>query len=279
VLEVQVNDARPRSPVQAPPPPGTRCAVGAGTGVAGALFPGNAALSDAQHEDFQNAIRWFSGTKLPDGRVLGNSLCLYESDGTQPIIDTLRRCLGRSVEMTGIELGCGEGGHTVRIAPLLKRLTCVEVRPANIVALLTRLFLYDIHNVDVRMGDVSVVGADWGRFDVLIHVGLLYHFINPVAHLMSLKGLASSIILRTHYGHDALSMPRLQIEHAGRQYSGYEWKEQGWSDPWSGVAPVSCWLSRDDIIAVLREVGYTKVEVVGDAPCRGLPLITIFAAM
>ena len=232
-------------------------------------------LTDNQYEDFQKLVPWFSGTKLPDGRILGNAK-LYETSNTQPILDAALRYLPGIEKMTGIELGCGEGAHTVNLAPLLKHLTCVEVRPANIVPLLTRLFVYDFKNVDVWMKDVSIAEPSWGKFDVMFHMGLLYHFINPVAHLHSLKGIAPRILMRTHYGRDSLTFPRTEIVHEGKRYPAYVYREHGWKDPWSGVEPVSHWLSTEVLVGLLQEIGYQKVEVVADTTYSNLPLITLY---
>ena len=233
-------------------------------------------LTDRDLQDFQQSHSWFCGTRLPDGRILGNKDRMHE--GNEPFFQTTREHLHLSGETSLIEFGAAEGHFSVFLAPMVKRLVCVEVRPRNVIALLTRLFVHDIRNVDVWLKDVSVVGPDWGRFDALFHVGVLYHLSNPVAHLLSLRGLADRLLLDTHYGTDDLPLPRGELEHQGKRYPGYLYRERGWQDPYSGVEPASCWLRRDVLLDLLTEIGYRQVTVLSDHLINGMPRFTVVAS-
>ena len=124
------------------------------------------------------------------------------------------------------------------------------------------LYVHDIHNVDVWLRDVAVVNAGWGKFDILFHVGVLYHLLNPVAHLFSLQGMADQLLLQTAYGTDALGFPRCAVKYGGKRYLGYLKQEHGWAAPYGGIGPVSCWLARDVLLELLHEIGYRQVDVV-----------------
>jgi Nodulation protein S (NodS) len=232
-------------------------------------------ISERDLLDFQEAFPWFTGTRLPDGRILGNPTRVREPD--DPVFQALPQQLDLSGEKTLIEFGCAEGTLTVYLAALVKRMVAVEVRPRNISALLTRLFAHDIHNVEVWLKDVSIVGPDWGKFDILFHAGVLYHLVNPVAHLFSLKGMADQMLLDTHYGADSLNFPRCTIEHAGNRYPGFIYREQGWSDPYSGIESASCWLRKELLLDLLREIGYSQVQIVRDYQIFGMPRFTVTA--
>jgi hypothetical protein len=232
-------------------------------------------ISERDLLDFQQAYPWFTGTRLPDGRILGNPERIKEQN--DPVFQVLTSHLKVSLESTLIEFGCAEGTLTVYLAALVKRMVAVEVRPRNISALLTRLFAHDIHNVDVWLRDVSIVGPEWGKFDILFHAGVLYHLVNPVAHLFSLKGMADQMLLDTHYGTDALTFPRCTIEHAGKRYPGFIYREQGWTDPYSGIENASCWLRKDLLLELLHEIGYSHVEVIRDYQIFGMPRFTVTA--
>ena len=232
-------------------------------------------ISDRDLQDFQQVFPWFNGTRLPDGRILGNQSRVRQED--DPVFQALPRHLNITPESSLIEFGCAEGTLTVYLAAMVKRMVAVEVRPRNICALLTRLFAHDIHNVEVWLKDVSLIGPDWGRFDILFHAGVLYHLSNPVAHLFSLKGLADQMLLDTHYGTDAINFPPCTVEHAGKSYPGYVYREQGWSDPFSGIEPASCWLPKALVLELLGEIGYSQVKVVRDYQMVGKPRFTVAA--
>jgi hypothetical protein len=232
-------------------------------------------LSDRELQEFQLAFPWFTGTRLPDGRVLGHEgLMIEESD---VVIQTFKHYLNFSRESTAIEFGCAEGTRTVYLAPLVKRLVAVEARPRNISALLTRLYVYDFRNVEVWLKDISIVGPDWGKFDILYHGGVLYHLINPIAHMFSLAGLADQLLLDTHYGTDQLGLQGCAIVFNGKRYPGYIYREKGWDDPYSGVADTSCWLNRLSLLELIQDIGYNHVNVVFDQPVTGMPRIILVA--
>jgi len=232
-------------------------------------------LSERDLQDFQQAYPWFTGARLPDGRVLGNYAKIKEEQDI--VIQTFKRELNVSPESTVIEFGCAEGACTVYLAPLVKRLVGVEVRPRNVSAMLTRLYVHDIHNVEIWLKDVSLAGPDWGKFDIAFHGGVLYHLVNPVAHLFSLKGLADQMVLDTHYGTDTLHFPHCAIDHGGKRYPGYVYRELGWGDPYSGIANASCWLPRDLLLELLHEIGYSQVKVISDFLVTGMPRIIVTA--
>jgi tRNA (mo5U34)-methyltransferase len=223
-------------------------------------------VSDRELEAFQKAFSWFTGSRLPDGRILGSRAPKFVKQDDDIVVQTLKRHFDVSRESTLIEFGCAEGNLTVYMAPLVKSLVAVDVRPRNITGLLTRLYVHGIRNVEVWLKDISLVGPQWGTFDILVHAGVLYHLLNPVAHLFSMKDLANQLLLDTHYGIDALHFPPCAVEYGGKRYLGYIYREHGWEAPYGGIGPVSCWLPRDLILGLLHEIGYSKIEVVYDDP-------------
>jgi hypothetical protein len=232
-------------------------------------------LTERELLDFQTSYPWFTGTRLPDGRILGKHDRIKES--TDPIFKIVKENLDLSSDKTMIEFGCAEGTLSVYLAPLVKKLTTVEVRPRNISALLTRLFVHDIHNVEAQLKDVSIIDDSWGKYDILFHAGVLYHLSNPVTHIYSLQGMAAQLLLDTHYASDKLNFPKIIITHNSKNYEAFSFKEQGWSDPYSGIDPTSCWLKKEMIIQLLTEIGYKQIEVKRDYEVFGMPRFTVVA--
>lgn len=221
-------------------------------------------LSERELQDFQTCFPWFTGTRLSDGRILGNKDRMKEKD--DPIFSILKDNFALK-DKTVIEFGCAEGTLTVYLAELVKKVISLEVRPKNIAALLTRLFVHGIHNVDVWLKDVSIA-ENW-KCDLLFHAGVLYHLSNPVEHLLSLKNVADELLLDTHYYTDDLNF--------SKSGDGYIYKDGDWANPYAGTSPDSCWLRKELIIKLLYEIGYKTVEIKRDYKVFDLPRFTIAA--
>lgn len=232
-------------------------------------------ISERDLLDFQTSFPWFTGTRLADGRILGNPDRIKES--TDPIFEIVKDHLDISDEKTMIEFGCAEGTLSVYLAPLVKKLIAVEVRPRNISALLTRLFVHGIDNVEAKLKDVSLIDKTWGTYDILFHAGVLYHLSNPVAHIYSLQDIAAQLLLDTHYASDKLNFPKVTIAHNGKNYEAFSFKEQGWGDPYSGIDSTSCWLKKETIIQLLSEIGFHKIDIKREYEVFGMPRFTVVA--
>ncbi len=234
-------------------------------------------LTDRELQDFQTVLDWKTGMRLPDGRALGvpgkrGKISAGIDFRVQAVAERLR-----SAGKTVLEVGCCEGIHTVQLAQVCKRVVAAEVRPKNIVGTLVRLFVHGATNVQVLMRDVRELDGRWGRFDIVFHVGVLYHLPDPVEHLFRVRGLGGDLLLDTHYGNDDTPFGRTTVHHAGRAYAAFQVGEAGWEDQFAGVEPTSLWLHRQALLDVLRDAGYVGVEVVRDRVERNGPRITILA--
>jgi hypothetical protein len=151
------------------------------------------------------------------------------------------------------------------------------VRPKNIVCTLTRLFVHEIQNVTVKLADVRFLDAKQGHFDVLFHVGVLYHLMDPVEHLFAIRDLAESLVLDTHVTLADTTFARDDIHYGGKTYRAHLYREGGWADVFSGVEPASRWLDQGALVEVLHDAGYASVEVVGERLERNGPRVCIVA--
>jgi tRNA (mo5U34)-methyltransferase len=234
-------------------------------------------LTDRQLADFSEAVSWDMAEKLPDGRVLGKvghaGATIGELDFRLAEVDRRLGLAGKTV----LELGSHEGQFTIQLAQRCKQVTAVEVRPKNVVCALIRAFVHDLDNIKIHLKDVREIDASFGRFDILAHLGVLYHLSNPVEHLFQIKDLSDNLLLCTHHGSPALRFQREDIEYAGKTYRAYRYKEFGWQDGWSGMEAWSRWLEKDDLLALLAEIGYQSVEVLREWQPSGYPRITLLA--
>lgn len=234
-------------------------------------------MTDQQLRDFSTLLDWDAGIRLPDGRVLGNpakrGVSIEPQDYRIEFLKKLDPTRRRSV----LEMGCAEGYHTVWLAALFEQVTSVEVRPKNVISTLVNLFIHEVKNVQLLLGDVRDLGPRLGRFDVLFHSGILYHLMDPVEHLHRMRGTADALLLDTHYCQDGTSLERGDVVFEGRTYRAYVWPEGGWSEAWSGVDPTSRWLHRDALLQVVREIGFTEVEVFADYGTQFGPRLGLWA--
>jgi tRNA (mo5U34)-methyltransferase len=234
-------------------------------------------LSDRQLEDFQEAVAWETAMRLPDGRTLGRPG--KRGSISEPGDFRVRALDARSnlSDKRVLELGCHEGIHTVQLAGVAKEVVGVEVRPKNVVGALTRLFVHDVRNARIVLEDVRDLDASFGSFDVLFHVGVLYHLLDPVEHLYRVAPLADAILLDTHYETPETTRERSDLTHEGHGYNAYLVREGGWADSFSGVESASRWLDRDSLLVLVGDVGFGQVEVLDDRRERNGPRITVLA--
>lgn len=158
-------------------------------------------------------------------------------------------------KLSAIEFGCWHGWHTVPLARRFQHVSAIDVRPENIAKTLFRLHLLGIKNVDVLLGDVDDLHFKMG---VLVHVGVLYHLFNPVAHLHRVLPNCDILCLDTHINQPSL-VKSAEI-YNGVTYSGGVYNEHGWADPLSGVQETSLWLDEEELRRVLFDCGFAVVH-------------------
>jgi hypothetical protein len=234
-------------------------------------------LSEEQYKEIQSALKWDMAERLPDGRVLGDSEKTgWVKEGPDHKISFLAQRVALH-DKTVLELGSYEGDLTVQLARVSKAVTGIEVRPSNIICALTRAFVHEISNAKFVMRDVQDLDESFGTFDVLFHAGLLYHFQDPVKHLIGASKISDILLLNTHYYSDELGFERSDIVHEGKTYKAALYKEYGPAERLSGVDAYSRWLYREDLLELVRAAGYDQIEVARDLSTVSGPKITLLA--
>jgi hypothetical protein len=235
-------------------------------------------LSEPQYQEIQNALTWDMAERLPDGHVLGSDEKMgWIKEGPDHKVAFLAQRLSMH-DMTVLELGSYEGALTVQMARICKFVTGVEVRPANIICALTRAFVHDVPNVRFLLGDVQEIDdKSFGTFDLLFHAGLLYHFLNPVDHLFGAAKISDTLFLNTHYYEEDLGFERSDIVRDGVTYKAALYKEYGLEERLSGVTDFSRWLFKEDLLNLVRNVGYDQIDIAKDERTKSGPKITLLA--
>lgn len=98
-----------------------------------------------------------------------------------------------------VDFGCLEGGYTVEFARLGFNVVGIEARQDNIDKCDYVKSNLNLTNLTFIKDDVRNV-QNYGKFDIALCYGLLYHLNNPVEFLKILNSCTSKIlILHTHY--------------------------------------------------------------------------------
>jgi len=141
-------------------------------------------LTAEQLAEFQQLLPWQDGSRLSGGHVLGRGRKGRDIPAMDWRIQLLvdRLCpRGQRV----LEVGNCEGVHTVQLAAHCGSVIGVEVRPRNVVCSLVRLWLHGVANAQIVLHDVEGLDEEFGHFDIICHIGVLYHLRHPVEHLFA----------------------------------------------------------------------------------------------
>lgn len=168
-----------------------------------------------------------------------------------------------------LELGSLEGGHTVAISRWAENVVGVEGRASNAEKARWILKMHDVTNAEIFDGDLEAIRlADYGQFDLVFNVGVLYHMTEPLKLLAACADAAPNLFLWTHLSKG----PEREI-----------YQEFGLEDPLSGLSESSVWLPKDELLDELHRL-YARVEVLDETTPdhvtymnKDLPAITIAA--
>jgi len=190
-----------------------------------------------------------------------------------------------------VDLGCFEGGYTVDFAKNGYLATGIEVRTANYEKCLEAKAKSGLSNLSFIKDDARNL-ADKGTFDIVFCSGLLYHFDKPWEYLQALGKMTKKLLmLNTHYAEEVSPLydmsplvkkiyKRLfpgkvkQVDYwlsglaknegkKGRWYHEFDEGETRENMEKSRKASIgntrSFWLEKKDLIASIKEAGFTRV--------------------
>jgi SAM-dependent methyltransferase len=168
-----------------------------------------------------------------------------------------------------LDLACEEGIFGIELARRGATVVGVEGRPGNVARArfaAEALGLgerYQVHEDDVR----AVDAASYGRFDVILNIGILYHLDAPAVFelVFALAGMCEGLmLLSTHHGR----FGERGFEFRGRSYRGSVVQEHRPRDSAeqrernlraSLDNPVSVWLTRPSLYNLLADAGFSSV--------------------
>lgn len=222
----------------------------------------------------QNALdifkdEWSSALPEPFSDLSAGMALLFNDPRIRWFINEIGGVANKSV----LELGPLEGGHTYMFEKYgASSIIAVESNTHAFLKSLIIKELFDLRRARFLCGDFMefLRQEDIQCFQVCLASGVLYHMQNPVELIALLTHRClEHLFFWTHYYDEAIisANPVLsckfndstQSEYAGFQHTLYRQEYQSaleWNGFCGGSAPVSAWMTRDDIIRCLEHFGF-----------------------
>ncbi len=217
-------------------------------------------LSDDALAEINALLPWGGMTADLDGRSFGRFWSGEKRSNQQPLIDKRLQRFDARYPLKGahvLEVGCFEGIHTIGALSLGARVTAIDGRVENILKTLVRLWAYG-YSADVQLWDFeqaespTTVPASW---DILHHVGVLYHLTDPAGHLAALADRTErAVILDTHVAGGRFPTTKA-YEALGRSIP-YAFQAEDIVSPFAGLRDHAKWLEGSELERILTDRGF-----------------------
>jgi tRNA (mo5U34)-methyltransferase len=221
-------------------------------------------LSDDELRELNGILRWHCFTVDGRGRRFGRRDRPGKRDTPQELPDRRLKILDDAFGLTGkhvLEVGCFEGVHTVGLCRLAATVTAIDSRVENVVKTIVRCGLFDTHPTVFKCDlDMPTDVASLPQVDLLHHVGVLYHVVDPVSHLFDIATrVREGMMLDTHVarpGEDTMTYTA-----RGKSYAYRHFREGGKGEVFAGMGDHAKWLSIETLLAVLHDAGFPETKV------------------
>jgi hypothetical protein len=179
-----------------------------------------------------------------------------------------------------LELGPLEAGHTWMLEQLgAASVLAVEANTRAYLKCLVVKELLRLRRARFLCGDfVEFLRRNTEHFDACVASGVLYHLRQPLELLHLVARATDRLFLWTHYYDEAVRRDANLARHfpssAAANYDGfphtlhrYEYQEYLQLGTFSGgSAPFAHWLTRNDIVAYLKRLGFRDLRIGFDHP-------------
>lgn len=237
-------------------------------------------LDDQELELLNRLLPWKCFTVDGHGRRFGDLAWAGKRGVPQAVPDPRIVRMHEAFDLRGkhvLEIGCFEGVHTAGLCRFAARVTAVDARIENVVKTVVRTAMFgcrpEVFPCDVENAEDL---ACLEEVDLVHHVGVLYHLVDPVAHLRRLAPkVRQGMLLDTHVAAPG-SAERSYVSE-GRSYRYHHHREGGKAEVFSGMYDHAKWLLLEDLEAVLRESGFARVDVEERRDERNGPRVRLHA--
>ncbi len=231
----------------------------------------------------QNALDIFKSewaSRLPDrfAELAAGQIPLFEDGRIHWCVKTL----GGIADRTVLELGPLEAGHTYMLEKMgAASILSIEANTRAYLKCLIIKEILELKRAKFICGDfVKYLQNCSTKFDVCIASGVLYHMTNPVELLSLISQVTNKVFIWTHYyDQDLLQanphkiakkfLSSISAEHNGFKHTLYRYEYLTALDDagfCGGSQPFSNWMSRADILACLKYVGFNEIEINFEQP-------------
>lgn len=236
-------------------------------------------LSDSDLIELNNILNWNCFAVDSHGRRFGNAAWEGKRSAPQAIPDRRILLMNDRFGLSDnhvLEIGCFEGIHTIGLCQYAKKVTAVDARIENVVKTIVRCGFFGycptVFKCNVEEGplDTALLEAD-----VACHIGVLYHLKDPVRHLLDLSRFVRlGVLLDTHYAFEEEARKTYEVN--GKMYRYKKYREVN-SSVFSGIYGHSKWLRLTDIVQILSDSGFKRVDIVETREERNGPRVLLLA--
>ena len=243
-------------------------------------IPAVDALPDEELDALNGALPWGAFVIDGKGRPFGRPWSTDKRNVPQVIPDPRIVVLDQRMPLRDsvvLELGCFEGLHTVALAGRAKHVLATDARVENLAKTVLRCWAFGyaptVFHWNLEEDPPAHVSIDC---DVAHHVGVLYHLTDPVGHLRALAPrVRKAMMLDTHVASTEDELEDYLVD--GEALRVRRIREKGRRDPFAGMEDHAVWLLEEDLIGLLRNLGFATVEVAQRRDERNGPRVLIHA--
>lgn len=232
---------------------------------------------------YKNAFELFQGswsTRIP-GMINTGQFEGFDDSRIEWMLKEIGDISGFSI----LELGPLEAGHSFMLERAGGEVTAIE---ANYGAFVRCLVVKNHLGMKAKflLGDFEKYDFGANKYDLIVASGVLYHMVDPVGLIKKLSEGTRRIFLWTHYFDENLDRwsPELRplITQGKWEVSNIESQKLGvftirlvkqnylealdWSGFCGGTREYSYWIFRDDILSLLRVLGFEDIRIGFDMP-------------
>jgi SAM-dependent methyltransferase len=188
---------------------------------------------------------------------------------TQALADVVGSLEGKRV----LDLGCHEGGYAIELGLHGASVVGIEGREAHAVKGRFVAESLRLGNVSVVEGDVRDATAErYGTFDIVLCLGILYHLgahdaVRLLEQVAALTERAAAFTFAVGLG------PNVSTEIDGHLYRGRRYSEDQQRPGASIGNDISVLPTRESVLNILADLGFTSVLEVLSPPVPGLELV------
>jgi hypothetical protein len=180
-------------------------------------------------------------------------------------------------DLTVLELGCYEGHHSVSLAQHAKHVTAIDGRIENVLKTMIKIWatkmetratsnLINLERENLK-GQLKLAGLATG-YDLIHHRGVLYHLSDPITNIMECAAVCRKYL----YLHTQISKNDAATNVAERgkfRYHYFKYKEPRVAfAPFAGICDYAMWLSKQSLMDLLKNAGFSKIRVLSEVEER-----------